>query len=110
MSSAAVASSITSSKPISTRLSGVGLLVNSSSTSSVTRSAPGGTDVTDVVSMSTLGSSGAVARASSVPSRDTVSTASSGPASRVRSGTVGSSGSGFSPWYSGLPEPVPLIV
>ena len=60
--------------------------------------------------MSTLGSSGAVARASSVPSRDTVSTASSGPASRVRSGTVGSSGSGVSPWYSGLPEPVPLIV
>ena len=80
-SSTAVASSDATSNPISTCLRKVGLLVNSSSTARVTRSAPGATAVADVVSMSTLGSSGPVARASSVPSRDTVSTASSGPAS-----------------------------
>ena len=105
-----MASSAATSNPISTCLRKVGLLVNSSSTARVTRSAPGATVVADVVSMSTLGSSGPVARASSVPSRDTVSTASSGPASWVRSGTVGSSGSGVAPWYSGRPVPRPVIV
>ena len=109
-SNAAVASSITTSSPMSNRFRGAGLLVNSSSTASVTRNAPGATAVADVVSMSTLGSRGAVARVSSVPSRKTVRTASSGPASAVRSGTAGSSGSGVAPWYSGRPVLVPLTV
>ena len=98
-----MATSIATSNPTSTRFSGVGLLVNSSSTARVTASAPGSTAVSDVVSRSTLGSTGAVARACSTPSRATVSTASSGPASTAGFGAAGSSGSGVGPWYSGRP-------
>ena len=86
------------SSPISTYLKKVGLLVNSSSTARVTCSPPGSTAVAVVVSMSTEGSCGPLARASSVPSRATVSTASSGPANLERSGASGSRGSGVASW------------